>query len=168
MRGSPTWLHYGGYWLCDRDEISPPTQDLCIPFRVLVRLFDYLDYKIVHGGSCYQFQLAVLMYCPSQSIDFGNATSAGAKLSVLLSGTNGTLLAALTATFGIYIISSFLYGDPYHIFTSLVSFLLSINVPSRNDASMQPAYLCLAPSFTNVLNVYAFCNLLVHFNIVFR
>jgi hypothetical protein len=111
-----------GHWLCDLGEFSPPTQDLCIPLRVLVRLFDYLDHQIVHGGSCYQFQLATLTYHLSQSIDFGNAKSVGDKLGVLLSGTNGTLMAALTATFGIYVISSFLYGDPYHIFTSLVSF----------------------------------------------
>jgi chitin synthase len=42
---------------------------------------------------------------------------------------------------GIYFISSFLYRDPWHMFSSLVQYLL------------------LAPSFTNILNVYAFCNL---------
>lgn len=79
----------------------------------------------------------------SQNIDFQDATDASARVDVLISGTNGTLLAALTATFGIYLISSLLYRDPWHMFTSL------------------PAYLALAPSFTNVLNVYAFCNLWV-------
>ncbi|EEB99326.1 hypothetical protein MPER_01014, partial [Moniliophthora perniciosa FA553] len=53
----------------------------------------------------------------------------------------GSLVAALLSTFGIYFISSFLYGDPWHMFSSLFQYLL------------------LAPSFTNVLNVYAFCNL---------
>ncbi|KIM33668.1 glycosyltransferase family 2 protein [Serendipita vermifera MAFF 305830] len=80
-------------------------------------------------------------FAASVSIDFGNAQSGGDRLSVMLSGTNGTLLAALSATFGIYLIASFLYRDPWHMFTSL------------------PAYICLAPSFTNVLNTYAFCNL---------
>jgi hypothetical protein len=59
---------------------------------------------------------------------------------------------------GIYITASFLYvglidsswgtaadlfmkGDPWHMFSSFVQ------------------YLCIAPSFTNILNVYAFCNL---------
>jgi chitin synthase len=42
---------------------------------------------------------------------------------------------------GIYFIASFLYRDPWHMFSSFFQ------------------YLCLAPSFTNVLNVYAFCNL---------
>jgi hypothetical protein len=53
-----------GLWVCNLDEFSPPTQDLRIPFRLLVRLFDYLDREIVHGGSYYQFQLAALTYRP--------------------------------------------------------------------------------------------------------
>ncbi|WVQ74921.1 hypothetical protein IAR50_004529 [Cryptococcus sp. DSM 104548] len=42
---------------------------------------------------------------------------------------------------GIYLIASFLYRDPWHMFSSF------------------PQYMLLAPSFTNILNVYAFCNL---------
>ncbi|KIL70098.1 glycosyltransferase family 2 protein [Amanita muscaria Koide BX008] len=53
----------------------------------------------------------------------------------------GALIAAMISTFGIYFIASFLYRDPWHMFSSFLQ------------------YLCLAPSFTNVLNVYAFCNL---------
>ncbi|KAF7313759.1 Chitin synthase [Mycena chlorophos] len=53
----------------------------------------------------------------------------------------GALIAAMLSTFGIYAVSSFLYRDPWHLFTSFFPYLL------------------LAPSFTNVLNVYAFCNL---------
>jgi chitin synthase len=53
----------------------------------------------------------------------------------------GPLIAAMISTFGIYFFASFLYRDPWHMFSSFFQ------------------YLCLAPSFTNVLNVYAFCNL---------
>ncbi|KAF7367307.1 hypothetical protein MSAN_00792800 [Mycena sanguinolenta] len=53
----------------------------------------------------------------------------------------GPLAAAILSTFGIYFFASFLYADPWHMFSSLLQ------------------YLCLAPSFVNVLNVYAFCNL---------
>ncbi|EGN93079.1 glycosyltransferase family 2 protein [Serpula lacrymans var. lacrymans S7.3] len=53
----------------------------------------------------------------------------------------GALIAAMVSTFGIYLFASFLYRDPWHMFSSFFQ------------------YLCLAPSFTNVLNVYAFCNL---------
>ncbi|KAJ6626890.1 glycosyltransferase family 2 protein [Mycena sp. CBHHK59/15] len=53
----------------------------------------------------------------------------------------GPLAAAMLSTFGIYYFASFLYGDPWHMFSSFAQ------------------YLCLAPSFINVLNVFAFCNL---------
>ncbi|THH15206.1 hypothetical protein EW146_g5227 [Bondarzewia mesenterica] len=53
----------------------------------------------------------------------------------------GALIAAMVSTFGIYLFASFLYRDPWHMFSSFFQ------------------YLCIAPSFTNVLNVYAFCNL---------
>lgn len=71
----------------------------------------------------------------------------------------GVLVVAMISTFGIYLFASFLYvsqtrlyptplptdwfmkRDPWHMFSSFFQ------------------YLCLAPSFTNVLNVYAFCNL---------
>ncbi|TFL06041.1 glycosyltransferase family 2 protein [Pterulicium gracile] len=53
----------------------------------------------------------------------------------------GSLIAAMVSTFGVYLFASFLYRDPWHMFSSFFQYLL------------------LAPSFTNVLNVYAFCNL---------
>ncbi|CAE6538549.1 unnamed protein product [Rhizoctonia solani] len=76
-----------------------------------------------------------------KGVSFTSGSSTGQKIGELLSGTNGVLMAALVATFGIYFISSFLYRDPWHMFTSF------------------PQYMLLAPSFTNVLNTYAFCNL---------
>jgi len=65
----------------------------------------------------------------------------GAIAKSILTGPANVLLAALVATFGIYLFASFLYRDPWHMFTSFIPYML------------------LAPSFTNVLNVYAFCNL---------
>jgi len=59
----------------------------------------------------------------------------------LLKPPIGALIVAMISTFGIYFVASFLYRDPWHMFSSFFQ------------------YLCLAPSFTNVLNVYAFCNL---------
>jgi chitin synthase len=52
----------------------------------------------------------------------------------------GVILIAVVATFGLYFVASFLYMDPWHMFTSF------------------PQYLLLMPSFTNILNVYAFSN----------
>jgi len=67
--------------------------------------------------------------------------SAGDILRAFVLPPIGALIAAMISTFGIYFTASFLYGDPWHMFSSFIQ------------------YLCLAPSFTNVLNVYAFCNL---------
>lgn len=47
------------------------------------------------------------------------------------------LLIAFASTFGIYFVSSVIYLDPWHIFTSFIQYIL------------------LYPSYVNVLNVYA-------------
>ena len=52
----------------------------------------------------------------------------------------GIILIALCATFGLYFVASFLYMDPWHMFTSFGQYLL------------------LMPSFINVLMIYAFSN----------
>ncbi|KAK2466180.1 hypothetical protein APHAL10511_001822 [Amanita phalloides] len=69
-----------------------------------------------------------------------NKTAAQVVVTFLY-GPAGALIAAMISTFGIYFIASILYRDPWHMFSSFLQ------------------YLCLAPSFINVLNVYAFCNL---------
>lgn len=51
-----------------------------------------------------------------------------------------TLIISVMSTYGLWIIASLLMFDPWHMVTSLVQYML------------------LTPSFTNVLNVYAFCN----------
>ncbi|KAG8965037.1 Chitin synthase, class 2 [Tulasnella sp. 419] len=74
-------------------------------------------------------------------VSFEHAPSFGDKIVTLFSGPNGILLAALASTYGIYLVSSFLYRDPWHMFSSFIQYML------------------IAPSFTNILNTYAFCNL---------
>lgn len=51
------------------------------------------------------------------------------------------LIASLIATFGVYLLASIMYLDPWHMITSF------------------PQYMAIAPSMINILNVYAFCNL---------
>lgn len=51
-----------------------------------------------------------------------------------------TLIVSVMSTFGIWLIASVLMFDPWHMVTSLVQYML------------------LTPTYTNVLNVYAFCN----------
>src|ERR1700709_1730560 len=51
-----------------------------------------------------------------------------------------TLIISLAATYVLWFLVSFLFFDPWHMFTSFVQYLL------------------LSPSYVNILNVYAFCN----------
>lgn len=50
------------------------------------------------------------------------------------------MIVSVLATYGLYIVSSLLYRQPI---TIILSFL---------------PYLILLPGFTNILNIYAFCN----------
>ena len=60
--------------------------------------------------------------------------------SFFSSSSSGIIIIALAATFGLYFVASFLYLDPWHMFTSF------------------PQYLFLMSSYINILNVYAFSN----------
>ncbi|KAJ3414646.1 Chitin synthase, class 2 [Chytridiales sp. JEL 0842] len=51
------------------------------------------------------------------------------------------IVISLGSSYGMYLISSLLYLEPWHIFTSMIQ------------------YLFLLPSYVNILMVYAFCNL---------
>lgn len=51
------------------------------------------------------------------------------------------LVVATSSTYALYFISSFIYFEPWHMFTSFVQYIL------------------LSPSYVNVLNIYAFCNI---------
>lgn len=56
------------------------------------------------------------------------------------SSSPGIVIIALAATVGLYFVASFLYMDPWHMFTSFFQYLL------------------MMPSFINVLMIYAFSN----------
>ncbi|EST10086.1 Chitin synthase N-terminal [Kalmanozyma brasiliensis GHG001] len=51
------------------------------------------------------------------------------------------MVVSLLATYGVYLVSSLLACDPLHLVTSFIQYLL------------------LAPTYINILNIYAFCNL---------
>jgi chitin synthase len=51
-----------------------------------------------------------------------------------------TLIVSVMSTYGLWLVASLLMFDPWHMFTSLIQYML------------------LSPTYTNVLNVYAFCN----------
>ncbi|EGW33813.1 uncharacterized protein SPAPADRAFT_59174 [Spathaspora passalidarum NRRL Y-27907] len=51
------------------------------------------------------------------------------------------LVVATASTYALYFLASFLYFEPWHMFTSFLQYIL------------------LSPSYINVLNIYAFCNI---------
>ncbi|KAJ3351764.1 Chitin synthase, class 2, partial [Entophlyctis luteolus] len=68
----------------------------------------------------------------SWALAFSSTTEAPIVINMLLS---------LLFSYGIYLLSSVLFFDPWHVVTSMFQYLL------------------LMPSFTNILMVYAFCNI---------
>lgn len=74
-------------------------------------------------------------------LDFNMNDGVGAFLSSFFSSqSGGIVLIALVSTYGIYAFASFLYADPWHIFTS------------------SWAYFVTMTTSINILMVYAFCN----------
>jgi len=71
--------------------------------------------------------------------ELSGAKNFGESISKFFGSIVGVILIALISTFGLYFIASFMYLDPWHMFHSFIQYLL------------------LAPSYMNVLNVYAFC-----------
>jgi len=57
-----------------------------------------------------------------------------------VTSTGFLLIIALASTYGLYFVASFLYLDPWHMFTSFIQYIL------------------LQSSYINILNVYAFSN----------
>ncbi|KAE9963333.1 hypothetical protein BLS_009392 [Venturia inaequalis] len=68
-------------------------------------------------------------------------TKNGFKFTDLISNTIfSTLIVSMASTYVLWFVVSFLFFDPWHMFTSFVQYIL------------------LTPTYINILNVYAFCN----------
>ena len=76
---------------------------------------------------------------PEQEIEFHEGADKFFS-SFFSQQSSGIILIALAATFGLYFVASFMYLDPWHMFTSF------------------PQYLLIMSSYVNILNVYAFSN----------
>ena len=68
-----------------------------------------------------------------------------------------TLIVSLLSTYVLWFVISFLFFDPWHLFTSVRS-LSPIAFFSNLILSQFIQYLLLTPTYINILNVYAFCN----------
>ncbi|CAG8568844.1 4391_t:CDS:2 [Diversispora eburnea] len=72
----------------------------------------------------------------------GNITGAnlGTASAILNDSTFRNIILSSVSTLGLYFIASFLFFEPWHMFTSFFQYLL------------------LVPFYINIMNVYAFCN----------
>jgi chitin synthase len=85
--------------------------------------------------------LVIRAFTGGAPMDFVTNDGVGAFLKSFFSSSGaGIIIIALAATFGLYFVASFMYADPWHMFTSF------------------PAYMVLQSSYINILNVYAFSN----------
>ncbi|QEU58306.1 Chs1 [Kluyveromyces lactis] len=76
------------------------------------------------------------VYSIQNLIDSGTTTFKG----LITKETFRDLVISIGSTYALYLLSSIIYLHPMHMFTSLVQYVL------------------LSPSYINVLNIYAFCN----------
>ncbi|CAI7610881.1 unnamed protein product [Penicillium manginii] len=74
------------------------------------------------------------------NLKFNFSDGVGVFLTSFINSTGGLVLVALISTYGIYLIASILYLDPWHMLTSSWAYFLGM------------------PSSINILMVYAFCN----------
>jgi chitin synthase len=75
-----------------------------------------------------------------QTNRFPEANGAWDWIVKFATSVNGVIVIALASTYGVYLVASILYLDPWHMVHSFLQYQL------------------MATSYINILNVYAFCN----------
>ncbi|KAF9188360.1 Chitin synthase, class 1 [Haplosporangium sp. Z 11] len=92
----------------------------------------------------YMLFAAGLITARSVQATFAELNTSEATLDMFISLVKNAafrdIILSLLSTYGLYIVMSALYMDPWHMITSFVQYLL------------------MMPSYVNILNVYAFCN----------
>lgn len=68
------------------------------------------------------------------------AAAENPTMPLLSNGAFRDIILSVAATYAIYLVSSLLFFDPWHMLTSFVQ------------------YLFMTPSYINILNIFAFCN----------
>ncbi|PUU84259.1 chitin synthase III [Tuber borchii] len=86
------------------------------------------------------FYLVVRAFTNQESWSDLKANTVGEFIKQFFTSNTGLIILALASTYGIYIIASIMYLDPWHMVHSFFQYIL------------------MASSYTNILNVYAFCN----------
>lgn len=69
-----------------------------------------------------------------------------------------TLIVSLASTYILWFVISFLFFDPWHLFTSVSRSPSAFGQRLSLTRPQFLQYLLLTPTYINILNVYAFCN----------
>lgn len=85
------------------------------------------------------YMTAAAVYLAVHSIMTSEQT--GSVANLVTDTTFINIVVSLAATYGVWLLSSLLFFEPWHMFTSIVQYLL------------------MAPSFVNIISIYAFANI---------
>jgi len=102
----------------------------------------FYDLMVIFFALLMAYVVFVTIYISVKGIQYAICANGGQfepKLLVLNS-TFRDLIISLLCTYALYFISSLMFLDPWHVFTSMLQYVL------------------LSPSYVNIMNVYAFCN----------
>ncbi|KAJ5086023.1 Chitin synthase C [Penicillium argentinense] len=105
----------------------------------------YYTLSLIYFSIVQAYILVLSFYLVAQALTgdnlkFNFSDGVGIFLTSFINSTGGLVLVALISTYGIYLIASILYLDPWHMLTSSWAYFLGM------------------PSSINILMVYAFCN----------
>lgn len=94
----------------------------------------------------FSFLMAYLIfatiYISVKSVKYAICENNGFSVSLVFgNATFRDLVVSMLSTYALYIVSSLMFFEPWHLLTSFIQ------------------YLIISPSYINVLNVYAFCNI---------
>lgn len=99
------------------------------------------DLIVIFFSLMMTYMLFCTVYISVKGIQYAICANGGFSAKLLWSNsTFRDLIISLLATYALYFVISMLFMDPWHVFTSMVQ------------------YVILSPAYVNVLNVYAFCN----------
>ncbi|PWN49957.1 putative Chs4-chitin synthase 4 [Violaceomyces palustris] len=87
------------------------------------------------------YMTGAALYLAIDSIKTAESAGGGGTTSLAKDKTFVNIVVSLAATFGLWLIASVMFFEPWHMFTSIVQYLL------------------MAPSFVNIISIYAFCNI---------
>lgn len=93
-----------------------------------------------HLLTCFSYLLFASIFITVKSVQHELADGVFVFKDLLENQVFFTLIVSLVSTYVLYFVVSFLFFDPWHMFTSFLQ------------------YLALTPTYVNILNVYAFCN----------